>query len=111
MRLRDLTGDTFGRWRVLRRAPNRGKSVMWHCVCDPELGGCGARKQCFGHQLKAGRTNSCGCLRAEIGREKLSRAMKPRWAVIKEAVLHIPGAWEMITALLGKSKRPKKYPR
>ena len=32
--LKDLTGKRFGRWVVICRAENRGKSVMWECICD-----------------------------------------------------------------------------
>lgn len=27
----DLVGQKFGRWTVLERAPNKGKSVYWVC--------------------------------------------------------------------------------
>jgi hypothetical protein len=56
--LKDLTGLRFGRWLVLRRVPNRGKSVMWECQCD-----CGTVKIVHGTSLKGGTSTNCGCVR------------------------------------------------
>ena len=61
-------GDVFGRLTVtdgpMRDARTRDKK--WHCVCS-----CGriAGWKVDG-DLKRGTTKSCGCLRAEIGRNK-----------------------------------------
>ena len=52
----DLTGQTFGHWKVLKRADNRKKIVMWLCKCD-----CGTEKIVQGTSLKNGTSNSCGC--------------------------------------------------
>ena len=56
--LNDLTGIRFGKWIVESRAENRGKAVMWNCVCD-----CGVRKVVHGTSLKGGVSTSCGCER------------------------------------------------
>lgn len=56
--LKDLTGQRFGQWLVLRRAENRGKSVMWECQCD-----CGTVKLVHGTSLKSGTSTNCGCIR------------------------------------------------
>jgi len=64
--LEDLTGRQFGRWTVLRRAPNRmspsGKtrSIMWTCKCE-----CGKVKDVRARALKTGMSTSCGCLQKE----------------------------------------------
>lgn len=40
---KDMAGFTLGTVRVLERAPNVSGNARWHCLCDPERGGCGAR--------------------------------------------------------------------
>lgn len=39
----DMTGWTLGTVRVVERAPSTNGNARWHCLCDPERGGCGAR--------------------------------------------------------------------
>lgn len=57
----DLTGRRFGRLTVVSRAENGAAgSSRWLCKCD-----CGGETIAFGHSLKGGRTQSCGCLRRE----------------------------------------------
>ena len=62
-KLIDETGNIYGRWTVLERDYNKtSKSgdVYWKCRCS-----CGTEKSIAGHQLRSGRTKSCGCLRKE----------------------------------------------
>lgn len=68
----DLTGKTFGRLRVIERAgtyrPRNNplnSEPLWKCLCDPQIGGCGAEVIVMGHNLRGGKVRSCGCLRAE----------------------------------------------
>ena len=64
-RLIDLTGQRYGRLRVLAIHPERiryGKdkravAALWHCRCD-----CGAERLVFGSNLRQGFSRSCGCL-------------------------------------------------
>ena len=56
-RLIDLTGQKFGRWTVLYKAPSLNKHTMWHCQCS-----CGNEKDVQGTHLKSGASLSCGCL-------------------------------------------------
>lgn len=74
-RLIDLTGRVFGRLRVLERGdttedtgrdgrPIRPR-VLWWCLCDPALGGCGTEKQVDGAHLRKSETASCGCYRRD----------------------------------------------
>ena len=80
-RFNDLTGQHFGRLTVIERAGSyraRGKyekpcEPMWRCLCDPTLGGCGNETFVISHNLKTGRTRSCGCLRNELATERLGR--------------------------------------
>ena len=62
----DMTGKTFGRLKVVRLAYMR-KEAIWECSCS-----CGRTAVVSGYLLRAGKTNSCGCLRAEI-RPSLTR--------------------------------------
>src|SRR4051812_34092166 len=53
MKLIDITGQTFGRYTVLSYAGRQ----MWHCRCS-----CGTQNEIHAGNLRAGRTQSCGCL-------------------------------------------------
>lgn len=60
---RDLTGQRFGRWVVLRhdnKTDNRGRH-FWLCRCD-----CGNEKVIGGHFLYGNKSRSCGCLSDEV---------------------------------------------
>ena len=62
MRLRDLTGQRFGKLIVLQRAEkNIGGKTAWHCLCD-----CGNTKTVSMWNLVSGQTASCGCLQHEV---------------------------------------------
>lgn len=52
----ELTGQRFGQLSVLRRAPNRGRRVAWHCLCD-----CGNMCVVNAAELRRADTKSCGC--------------------------------------------------
>lgn len=63
-RIKDLTGQRFGRLTVLglneeKVASNGGR--YWDCMCD-----CGNFKTVSGAALRQGNTKSCGCYIAEI---------------------------------------------
>lgn len=64
----DLTGRTFGRLRVLRRAANRGPSVRWRCRCS-----CGQTVTICSTSLVSGDSQSCGCLRKEMASVRTKR--------------------------------------
>jgi len=60
-RIVDLTGQTFGRLKVIRRAPeNWHGRVSWVCACE-----CGNECIVRGHELQQKKTKSCGCLQRE----------------------------------------------
>lgn len=53
----DLTGQTFGKWLVLRQASKgAGRRSRWTCVCA-----CGQEKIVQAVHLKSGKSASCGC--------------------------------------------------
>lgn len=63
--MRDLTGQRFGRWTVLEKAPlngprSNGLKTGWRCKCD-----CGTERVIAAKNLLNGESLSCGCLRTE----------------------------------------------
>jgi hypothetical protein len=65
-KIRDLTGQVFGRLTVLRQGQikpmNGGTRVYWWCQCS-----CGSpEKEISGIKMITGSTKSCGCLRREF---------------------------------------------
>lgn len=61
----DLTGLTFGRLTVIKRAENIRGRTAWLCRCE-----CGNMKTVLTKYLKNGSVQSCGCLRKEVQAEK-----------------------------------------
>lgn len=60
-KLRNLTGQRFGRLSVISRSHNETNgSARWLAKCD-----CGIEKTIVSYHLLTGHTRSCGCLRKE----------------------------------------------
>lgn len=60
-RVKDLTGQRFGRLTVIEQDKNRTtKAVKWVCQCD-----CGKIVSVAGFNLQNGNSRSCGCLNSE----------------------------------------------
>lgn len=64
-KLKDLTGQRFGRLVVIERAenyvqPSGQKKTQWRCKCD-----CGNEIITVGYNLTRGLCTSCGCVRTE----------------------------------------------
>jgi len=55
----DLTGQEFGLWTVLDRAPQntKGGQARWLCRCA-----CGTEREVQGSNLRQGYSASCGCV-------------------------------------------------
>lgn len=68
----DLTGQTFGRLKVIARAPN-GVDTQWVCLCV-----CGNTAIATSGALRYGRTVSCGCRGAEARTENGKANTGPR---------------------------------
>lgn len=65
VKLVDITGVTFGRWKVLDRAENNHRGLaMWLCICE-----CGTERVVAGANLRNGISKSCGCLNKDILRD------------------------------------------
>ena len=54
----DISGKRFGKWTVLERVENKGKSAAWKCRCD-----CGKEAVVIAQKLVSGKSLSCGCSR------------------------------------------------
>ena len=61
-RIKDLTGQRFGRLVVVKRHPitSQWGNLLWECQCD-----CGKTSVARSNNLIAGKTASCGCGRVE----------------------------------------------
>lgn len=59
----DLCGQKFGRLTVLNRERYKGRADYWRCQCE-----CGGVVVVRAGSLKAGASQSCGCLAAERAR-------------------------------------------
>jgi hypothetical protein len=60
----DLSGERFGRLKIIEKQPESRIRIKWVCQCD-----CGNKAIVSGSALKSGNTRSCGCLKMEGGRE------------------------------------------
>lgn len=63
MKLIDLVGERYGRLVVTKHLGKLKdyRHHFWECVCD-----CGAVTKASSNNLRMGRMQSCGCLRAEV---------------------------------------------
>jgi hypothetical protein len=60
-KLIDLTGQRFGRLVVVEMSgSDRNGRALWRCLCD-----CGKETVCYGKNLRAGRSQSCGCFHSD----------------------------------------------
>lgn len=67
--IKDITGQRFERLTAVRPVgKNKGKGVMWECVCD-----CGNTIITCGSDLRRGKTRSCGCYAREKARDTCLR--------------------------------------
>lgn len=63
-KVQDLTGMTFGRWKVLYKANKRDSNhIYWHCVCSCKNH---TEKDVRADELKNGNSSSCGCIHSEV---------------------------------------------
>lgn len=62
-----LLAKQFGRLTVIERVENKGRNAAWLCRCE-----CGNELIVTTGELNRGRTQSCGCFRVDIQRERLT---------------------------------------
>jgi len=83
--IRDLTGQRFGRLKVLKlEKKDKHYNLFWLCECD-----CGNKKVIRGSGLKANLTKSCGCLSVELSTKRLNEATKTHGFANKERLYEI----------------------
>ena len=69
--VKDLTGQRFGKIRVVDRAPSGPRwQTRWNCICD-----CGNTKVMQASNLTTGKSKSCGC-GAEENRQTCNKQAK-----------------------------------
>lgn len=106
----DLTGQKFGRWTVLERAPkpedSHSTSAFWLCRCE-----CGTEKVVSGNVLRQGKSQSCGCYNVDSHAEKYIDLTNKRFGkllVLKKVPrpehLTTPGAYWLCRCECGKEK-------
>lgn len=65
-KIKDLTGQKFGRLTVIGLDDKPGRKTYWICKCD-----CGNVKSVRSDSLQGGRIKSCGCLKVEQDKKNL----------------------------------------
>lgn len=86
MKLKNISGMSFGRLLVLKYIPgSKGVRLKWECLCD-----CGNTTIVFASNLLGGKTRSCGCFMDECAKAgKVRHGYSKRkeykaWLSIKE---------------------------
>ena len=91
---KDMAGQRIGRLTVIMRVENdRQQNARWLCLCD-----CGQEKVVLGRGLRQRKALSCGCLRDERSRDRMT-AMRTKhgmsntklhktWSSLKERCLN-----------------------
>lgn len=116
----DLAGRRFGRLFVTSKAGSQSlpasvktrRRSYWHVTCD-----CGKRRTVLASSLVAGLTTSCGCLRADMLKERFRKqraakakregnAKRKHFAKRRPDGTPIPNAEQAIAAALGIPSRP-----
>lgn len=66
---KDITGQKFNRLLVKEFSGlTKDQKALWKCICD-----CGKEVVVQGKRLRTGHTNSCGCYKSDICREKTKK--------------------------------------
>ena len=88
----DLTGKTFGKWKVIKKGNDKNNQPTWLCECNCERG---TLREVYRSSLVNGLSTSCGCTRDKH----------------RTANMRIYGAWANIKArcLLVKNEAYKNY--
>lgn len=80
MKRLDLIGQKFGRLTVIEFSHTDGEKSYWLCKCN-----CGNETIVIGNNLKRGTTNSCGCLKKELIRQRIAL---PEGVAARNKVIH-----------------------
>lgn len=66
-KVKDITGQKFGRLTVLKFAYIKNGNTYWNCICE-----CGNEKIVSAKNIKHGKTKSCGCYFSEIKSKQMT---------------------------------------
>jgi hypothetical protein len=80
----EYIGVKFGRLLVIERAASRHGRMCWLCQCD-----CGKTKSVLGHNLRKGKTKSCGCIRRELGLNTIKAVREQNYLPPGEAAFNV----------------------
>jgi hypothetical protein len=84
VKLIDLTGQRFGRLRVVARASSKNKRTRWTVVCD-----CGRQKEVSAQNLTtphaSKRVVSCGCYHREVSYRPNAASRNPAYRMFWDA--------------------------
>lgn len=75
---KNLSGEKFGKWSVLRQGKDRGKTTLWFCRCE-----CGNEQEVYTAHLLSGRSRGC----VNCNKEKHGKYGKPpyyTWRAMKK---------------------------
>lgn len=98
-RVKDLTGDTFGRLTVLSLISKTG-GARWSCLCS-----CGSLCEASSQSLVAGDAQSCGCLRLERVRLDLAGRTFGRLTAVEPVASSRYGrTWRCVCSCGGESR-------
>lgn len=64
----DIAGVRFGKLVAIAHVGSRNGRRLWSCKCD-----CGGAITARAMSLQSGNTKSCGCLRADLARERFTK--------------------------------------
>lgn len=79
-RIKDLTGERFGKLVVIAQCEKYKDKILWKCLCD-----CGNETTATTNDLKSGHKKSCGCLKNRSNAKDLIGQRFGRLTVIKRA--------------------------
>ena len=77
-KIKDLTGQKFGRLTVIEMAPKTTRKTYWVCKCD-----CGNDTTVRSDQLQSGSCKSCGCYKRESDAINVSKNHKHKMSNTK----------------------------
>lgn len=85
-KLIDLTGERFGKLKVIKRAENSPSGqAKWLCICD-----CGCETIVYANNIRRGLVTSCGCVRSKKSSDRAKKHglhgtnLYNRWKSMKE---------------------------
>ena len=83
--MKNIIGKKFGELKVISYyGKNKHRDTYWNCVCK-----CGKKTICASGHLIAGKIKSCGCLRSEKNKERITHGMtNSRFYKIWQGILY-----------------------